>query len=78
MYKCYDCGHIFEEPTEWEETHGLDTPPYEHWTGCHRCYGSYEEVEECEGCGGLYLHDELTDGLCEKCTEELMNEEGSN
>lgn len=45
MYKCCDCGNIFEYPTEWYETHGLDTPPYEHWSGCPRCCGSYEEAE---------------------------------
>lgn len=31
MYRCCDCGHLFEEGEQAvrEETHGLDSPPYE-------------------------------------------------
>lgn len=31
MYKCRECGNLFEEGEQavWEETRGLDSPPYE-------------------------------------------------
>lgn len=71
-FKCLDCGHIFEEGEEarWEETHGLDTPPYEKFTGCPLCYGEYEETTPCKCCGSEHLPCELDeDGLCEECRE---------
>lgn len=46
MYRCNDCGLEFDTPDEWEETHGLDTPPYEHISGCPGCGGDYEEIED--------------------------------
>lgn len=48
LYRCLDCGYIFEEPVVWQESHGLDTPPYEEWSGCPRCRGGYEEFDEWE------------------------------
>ena len=35
MYRCVNCGNLFEEGEQavWEETHGLDSPPYETWSG---------------------------------------------
>ena len=45
MYKCTECGNLFEEGEQaaWEETHGLDSPPYEKFSGCPVCKGGYEE-----------------------------------
>ena len=51
MFVCIDCGKVFESPGRWQETHGLDTPPYEEWTGCPRCGGSYTTAYRCEECG---------------------------
>ena len=72
-YKCLECGHIFEdgEQAEWEETHGLDCPPYEKRSGCPMCKGGYEETEKCRICGGEFLSDELEADCCEECIEEL-------
>lgn len=72
MYKCLECGHIFDigEEAHWEENHGLDCGPYEEWTGCPLCNGSYEETVRCKQCQGEFLEDELTEGLCEEC---IMN-----
>ena len=70
MYICLDCGHIFDEPKEWVETHGFDYGPYEEWSGCPRCGGAYEKAVECDICGEYYRKSELTDGLCDNCYEE--------
>ena len=75
MFRCESCGHLFEEGEQatWEERHGLDSPPYEKWSGCPVCRGGYEEVHQCKECGGWHTDDELYDGLCEKCLRETIN-----
>ena len=75
MYKCCECGHLFEEGEQavWEERHGLDTPPYEKWSGCPICKGDYEEVHQCKECGDWNYEDELCDGWCKKCLRETIN-----
>ena len=75
MYKCCDCGNIFEEGEQavWSETHGLYSPPYEKWSGCPVCKGWYEEANQCKECGDWYTHDELYRGLCENCIRETIN-----
>ena len=75
MYRCCDCGNLFEEGEQavWEETHGLDSPPYEKLSGCPVCRGDYEEVHQCRDCGDWHSEDELYDGWCEKCLRETIN-----
>lgn len=75
MYRCENCGHLFEEGEQdvWEERHGLDTPPYEKWSGCPICKGRYEEVHQCKECGDWHTENELYEGLCEKCLRETIN-----
>ena len=75
MFKCCECGHLFEdgEQAVWEERHGLDTPPYEKWSGCPLCRSDYEEVHQCKECGDWHYEDELYDGWCEKCLRETIN-----
>ena len=50
MKICLDCGCLFDEPVEYVETHGFDTPPYEHFSGCPECYGAYVNAHECDCC----------------------------
>lgn len=50
MFVCLECGHVFPEPAYWEEKHGLDTPPYEHWSGCPKCCGGYVPTHRCDCC----------------------------
>lgn len=74
MYRCIECGAIFEEGEEatWEEDRG------EYWgvrctermSGCPYCKGGYEEVFECKECGEYFFEDEITDELCEGCQEK--------
>ena len=75
MYRCKDCGNLFEEGEQavWQERHGLDFPPYETWSGCPVCRGSYEEVHQCKKCGAWHSEDELYDGWCKKCLRETIN-----
>ena len=75
MYRCCECGNLFEEGEQavWEERHGLDSPPYETWSGCPVCKGDYEEVHQCKECGDWHSEDELYDGWCEKCLRETIN-----
>ena len=74
MFVCLDCGHVFEWPEDYTETHGLDTPPYEHFSGCPVCGGDYVETVQCDWCGeyitGKFV--ELSDGtvLCSDCYTE--------
>jgi hypothetical protein len=76
MYKCVGCGNIFEEGEQavWEETHGLDSPPYEKFCCCPSCGGEFEEAKHCVVCGGCFLEDELNDGICNECLYELEEE----
>ena len=75
MFKCESCGNLFEEGEQatWEERHGLDSPPYEQWSGCPICKGGYEEVRQCKECGDWHADNELYSGWCEKCLRETIN-----
>lgn len=74
MYRCIECGRIFEEGEEavWYEDRGeyWGIPCRERVTGCPSCRGDYEEVFQCEECGEWFFEDELEDGLCEDCINE--------
>ena len=74
MYKCIDCGAVFEEPATWEEYRGeyWGCPCSETMSGCPECRGDYEEAVECTRCGEWYFSGELEDGLCEDCQSELL------
>lgn len=71
MFICLDCHCVFEEPLEWQETHGLDSPPYETFSGCPKCYGSYVVAHRCDGCDewieGDYIKLEDGQRYCEDC-----------
>ena len=75
MYRCVNCGNLFEEGEQavWYETHGLDSPPYEELRGCPVCNGDYEEVHQCKECGDWHTEDELYGGWCENCLRETIN-----
>ena len=77
MYRCCECGNLFEEGEQavWEETHGLDSPPYETMSGCPVCRGDYEQVYQCKKCGDWHSEDALYDGWCEKCLRETIDYE---
>ena len=76
FYKCLECGNIFEsgeEKVHYERLHP-DYPICEEFRSCPACGGEYEEAVQCHGCGGYFLEDELTEGLCSECVDDLARE----
>ena len=75
MYKCIECGTVFEEPKTWKEGRGefWGMPCTETMSGCPKCREGYEEAVQCKRCDEWVFEDELTDGLCECCQDELFN-----
>ena len=77
MYKCIDCGHVFEDGDQavWYENqgecHGVTAT--ERFSGCPVCCGDYDEVHRCKKCGEWHIEGELYDGWCEKCLRETIN-----
>ena len=67
MYKCSNCGEIFEEPNAIKEDWG------EMFYVCPYCNGDYEEAHQCQECDEWHTEDELYDGWCEKCLRETIN-----
>ena len=77
-FTCCDCGQTFDEPYVYYETHGFDYGPYERWSVCPYCGGSYCETVICHCCGepivGGYVV--LDDGIyCMDCADECDEEE---
>lgn len=75
MYKCIECGAVFEDPATWEESRGeyWGFPCTETVRGCPECKGDYEEAFKCRRCDEWCFEDELNDGYCELCYDELFN-----
>lgn len=67
MFKCEECGMVFDEPNIYKEKHGLDAPPYEIFSECPFCGGHFVEAEKCELCGEWNVPRELTMGVCDEC-----------
>lgn len=73
MYKCVECGHLFEEGEEakWSEDRGecWGAPCYQEMSGCPACEGAYEEAYPCKMCGS---YEDVTDiKYCEECITEV-------
>lgn len=68
MFKCLDCGHLFEdgEQARYTESHG------ESYDGCPLCGGAYEDTKPCTRCGSEHLEDDLYHGICLECLGKLM------
>lgn len=71
FYVCLECGCVFQSPKHYTEKHGLDTPPYEHYTGCPGCGSAYVPAIFCDCCGDAITGDyaKTKDGncYCEEC-----------
>lgn len=71
MYKCLECGKVFEAPKQNNENEIK-------FKRCPYCYGSCEELIQCEICEEYFSIDELTDtteyinGGCGMCCEECI------
>ena len=71
MYKCSDCGHMFEDGEErivretcevWGQTVSREEKTCPH-CGCD----VYEETEPCKSCGRYLPECDLYSGYCESC-----------
>ena len=73
MYKCVECGHLFEEGEQarWTEDAGecWGQKAYIEQAGCPICKGGYEEARQCVKCNGHFFKDELESGYCKECLE---------
>ena len=71
MFICTGCGHLFDEPDCWEESHGFDYGPYEECSGCPICGDAYVETYRCSCCDewieGAYIKLENGERICEHC-----------
>ncbi len=58
MYKCKNCGHIFEEGEQatWTEKHGFSSGPFEEWDGCPICQGSFKEAKKLEALRAIEMY----------------------
>jgi formylmethanofuran dehydrogenase subunit E len=65
---------VFQNPNDYVETHGLDTPPYEHFTGCPVCGGNYVPYKQCDYCGNPILDGYVViksgEVYCENCYKQ--------
>ena len=78
-YKCNDCGHIFEDGEFFIDRQYVGecwgTPAYRDFRLCPSCRGeNWEEAGHCAKCFGIFLDDELTEGLCSECLNEITME----
>ena len=78
-YKCNDCGHIFEDGEFIVKSEYVGecwgTPAYDERSYCPSCGGdAWEEAGHCAKCRGVFLDDELTEGLCSECLNEIAME----
>ena len=76
MFKCYDCNETFSEPRNYTEKMGeyFGVPAYAEFSCCPHCGSNFDEAIQCEKCGEWFFEDELTEGYCEICVEELEEE----
>lgn len=72
MFRCEDCGHVFEEGKKVSESHGFDNGPFEEWVVCPVCGGAFDEVKPCKICNS-YDHD-FRDDYCEACIDSVKKQ----
>lgn len=79
MFKCCDCGHLFEdgEQAVWYENQGEchGVTAMEKFSGCPLCQDDYEEVHQCKECGDWHTEDELYVGWCNDCLQKKLTPE---
>lgn len=63
LYKCFECGHLFENG---EEVHITEEHGEKH-TACPVCGGGYEETMQCPNCGAHHFDDDVYFGFCIDC-----------
>lgn len=78
MFRCDECGHLFEEgeqKTRKEIIGEIGCEPVTiEKSCCPLCGGSYEEIFSCKVCGSGFCEDELNGGVCNSCFESYKND----
>lgn len=77
MYKCSDCGLVFDNPKVYSEDRtpygGMADPGFtETYTGCPSCGGNYDEAMKCVRCDDEYISTESRYPFCEGCLQDLI------
>lgn len=71
MYVCLECGEVFEELAQWEETHGFQDGLYEQFSGCPYCHSAYTKAFKCDCCEdwiqNAYIKTDDGKRYCENC-----------
>lgn len=67
VYKCSECGAVFEWPRQWREPHG------ERRSGCPVCAGAYQAAWICLECGRAVS--EQYHGYCRSCLMKALAQE---
>ena len=73
MFKCYDCEATFFEPRNVSERVGEyhGEPAYTSYACCPECGGAFGKAVQCKECDEWFFDDELTEGVCDECVEEI-------
>lgn len=78
MYKCLECGHLFEEGEQavWKENIGecCGHDYYDEFEGCPICKGDYEKAVKCSICESYHIDNELHGGVCDDCIDSYKND----
>lgn len=79
MYKCCDCGLVFDNPKVYSEDRtpygGYPEPGFtEHFAGCPSCGGAFDEAMLCVRCEDTYISTESSYPFCAHCMSQLMNQ----
>ena len=73
MYKCKDCGHVFEDyTTETLSEYSNGQCYQEVIAGCPECHSeNFDEATQCGFCGRYCLPDEIDSLMCDECFAEI-------
>ena len=68
MYRCTDCGAVFEKPHTYRESRPIGT---ELFSCCPDCNSTdFQEALQCKECGEYFIENK-TNTMCDDCLKEL-------
>lgn len=79
MYKCCDCGLVFDNPKTYSEDRtpggAFEGGSFNYsWEGCPSCEGAFDEAMLCQRCEDTYISVESSYPFCAHCMSQLMNQ----
>ena len=76
MYKCSECGLVFDTPKAYREDRtpggASETTFTEVLFACPSCGGNYDEAMLCARCDNEYISTESNYPFCEGCLQDLI------